>query len=36
MREDWKPEKESKMDEEIAILKKWVKEKENLRADTVL
>lgn len=31
MREDWKPEKESKMDEEIAILKKWVKEKENLQ-----
>jgi hypothetical protein len=31
MRENWKPEKESKMDEEIAILKKWVKEKENLQ-----
>ena len=27
MREDWKPEKEPNMDEEIELLKKWVKER---------
>jgi len=28
--EDWKPEKEPNMDEEIVLIKKWVKEKEDL------
>lgn len=28
MREDWKPEKEPNMDEEIELIKKWVKERE--------
>lgn len=30
MREDWKPEKEPNMDEEIELIKKWVKEREDL------
>lgn len=30
MREDWKPEKEPNMDEELEIIKKWVKEKKQL------
>lgn len=30
MRDDWKPEKEPNMDEEIERIKKWVKEKEDL------
>ena len=29
MREDWKPEKEPNMDEEIELIKKWVKERED-------
>jgi len=29
MREDWKPEKEPNMDEEIDLIKKWVKERED-------
>ena len=29
MREDWKPEKEPNMDEEIKLIKKWVKERED-------
>ena len=28
MRADWKPEKEPNMDEEIELIKKWVKERE--------
>lgn len=31
MREDWKPEKEPNMDEEIELIKKWVKERRNLK-----
>lgn len=27
--EDWKPEKEPNMDEEIELIKKWVKERED-------
>lgn len=30
MREDWKPEKEPDMDEEIELIKKWVKEREEI------
>lgn len=30
MRADWKPEKEPNMDEELEIIKKWVKEKNQL------
>ncbi len=30
MRADWKPEKEPNMDEELEIIKKWVKEREDL------
>lgn len=30
MREDWKPEKEPNMDEELEIIKRWVKEKKQL------
>ena len=30
MRADWKPEKEPNMDEEIEIIKKWLREKEDL------
>lgn len=30
MREDWKPKKEPNMDEEIELIKKWVKEREGL------
>ena len=30
MRADWKPEKEPNMDEELEIIKKWVKERRNL------
>lgn len=30
MRADWKPDKEPNMDEEIEIIKKWIKEQENL------
>ncbi len=30
MRADWKPEKEPNMDEELKLIKKWVKERENL------
>lgn len=33
MREDWKQEKESNMDEEIELLKKWVKEKADFNKD---
>ena len=29
MRADWKPEKEPNMDEEIELIKKWVKERED-------
>ena len=29
MREDWKPKKEPNMDEEIELIKKWVKERED-------
>lgn len=29
MKEEWEPEKEPNMDEEIELIKKWVKEKEN-------
>ena len=31
MRADWKPEKEPNMDEEIEIIKKWVKERKLLK-----
>ena len=30
MRADWKPEKEPNMDEELELIKKWVKEREDL------
>ena len=30
MREDWKPDGEPNMDEEIELIKKWVKEREDL------
>jgi len=30
MRADWKPEKESNMEEELELIKKWVEEKESL------
>jgi len=29
MRADWKPEKEPNMNEEIELIKKWVKERED-------
>ena len=32
MREDWKPEKEPNMDEEIELIKKWVFQKDSLMA----
>ena len=31
MREDWKPEKEPNMDEEIKCIRKWIREKESLK-----
>lgn len=31
MREDWKPEKEPNMDEEIECIRKWIREKESLK-----
>lgn len=31
MRADWKPEKEPNMDEELELIKKWVKERRNLK-----
>lgn len=34
MREDWKPEKESNMDEEIALIRKWVTERCVLKEDS--
>jgi hypothetical protein len=33
MREDWKPEKEPNMEEELKLIKKWVKEKDKLIYD---